>query len=86
MRSLLDGIKQHYDRIVFHVAPVLQGHDALNLARLADGAVVVIRADSTRREVVQRAMELLAEAKGRVLGAVLTERKQVIPTLVYRRL
>ncbi|MCP4643243.1 MAG: polysaccharide biosynthesis tyrosine autokinase [bacterium] len=86
MKELLNELRGEFDRVVFHVAPILASHDALNLAQLADGCVLVVRSDSTRREVVARAMEMLNGAKGRVLGAVLTERRQVIPSIVYRRI
>ncbi len=86
MQNLLKEFRERFARIVFNMPPVLQSGDAVNLARLADGIVMVIRFDSTRREVVMRAMELLADAKGRVLGAVLTERKQIIPGAVYKRI
>lgn len=86
MKNLLNELRARFTRVVFHVSPVLSSGDAVNLARLADGIVVVIRADATRREVVSRAIELLAESKGRVLGAVLTGRKQIIPTAIYKRI
>ncbi|NUM56478.1 MAG: hypothetical protein HUU46_22835 [Candidatus Hydrogenedentes bacterium] len=86
MKNLLNELRARFTRVVFHVSPVLSSGDAVNLARLADGIVVAVRADSTRREVVMRAIELLAESKGRVLGAVLTERKHIIPSAIYKRI
>ena len=86
MQEILASLHDQYSRIVFHAPPILSSGDALDLARIADGVVVVIRSDSTRREVVMRAMESLAKSKGRVLGAVLTGRKQLIPRFVYKRI
>jgi uncharacterized protein involved in exopolysaccharide biosynthesis/Mrp family chromosome partitioning ATPase len=86
MRSLIEELRQRYDRIVFHVAPVLASHDALNLAHIADGVVLVVKADSTRREVAARAIGMLRESKGEVFGVVLVERKAVIPAVVYSRI
>ncbi|MBM3289502.1 MAG: hypothetical protein FJY92_05055, partial [Candidatus Hydrogenedentes bacterium] len=86
MKNLLGELRARFTRVVFHVSPVLSSGDAVNLARLADGIVVAVKADGTRREVVTRAIELLAESKGRVLGAVLTERKQIIPSAIYKRI
>jgi uncharacterized protein involved in exopolysaccharide biosynthesis len=86
MQEVLANLHDNYSRIVFHAPPILNSSDTLNLARIADGVVVVIKADSTRREVVMRAMESLAKSKGRVLGAVLTARKQLIPRFVYKRM
>lgn len=86
MQEILASLHDNYSRIVFHAPPILGSSDTLNLARIADGVVVVVKSDSTRREVVMRAMESLAKSKGRVLGAVLTARKQMIPRFVYKRM
>lgn len=86
MDNLMNDLRARYQYIVFSVGPILQTHDALKLARHVDGVIVTIKADSTRREVVNRAVETLKEAKPKVLGAVLTERTQSIPQAVYRRI
>jgi len=86
MQDILANLHDQYSRIVFHAPSILEASDTLDLARIADGVVVVIKSDSTRREVVMRAMESLAKSKGRVLGAVLTARKQMIPKFVYKRI
>jgi Mrp family chromosome partitioning ATPase len=86
MQTVIADLRGRFKRIVFHVPPVLNTADAVNLARHADGMVLSIKADSTRREVVMRAMEIVAEAKGRVVGAVLLDRRQVIPKAVYKRI
>ena len=86
MRALMDGLRQRYERVFIHTAPILNTSDAVNIARVVDGVLVVVRSDNTRREVVQRAMDTLADSRDKVIGAVLTDRKQVIPTAVYRRI
>lgn len=86
MEEVIGALRGRYERIIFHTLPVLQSHDAINLARFADGAVIAIQADNTRREVVQRAVSGITNAAGRVIGTVLLDRKQVIPGVVYRRI
>ena len=86
MQSLVTQLRGRFNYLVFHVGPVLQTPETLRLARLSDGIVLVIRADSTRREVVARGLEMLGDAKGVVIGAVLTGREQVIPKAIYRRI
>ncbi|MBX7257520.1 MAG: exopolysaccharide transport family protein [Candidatus Hydrogenedentes bacterium] len=86
MQRAMGEMRERFMRIIFSMPPVLQSSDSVNLARFSDGVVVVIRGDSTRREVVRRAVEILAEAKGRVLGAVITDRRQIIPSSIYRRI
>jgi len=83
-QEFMKEVRSRFTRVVFHVGPVLQAPDALRLAKNVDGVVLVIRAESTRREVVQRASDMVRDAKGKVLGAILTDRKQRIPGIVYR--
>lgn len=85
MKQLMTTLKGRFKYIVFNTGPVLQSHDAIKLARHADGVIVAIKADATRREVVIRAAEMLKDANATILGAVLTERTQTIPKAVYRR-
>ncbi len=84
MKAMFEGLRGDFDRIIVHVPPILASHDALNMARYADNMLLVIKADSTRREVVQRAMDTLGNTRSKVVGAVLMDRKQVIPRFVYR--
>ena len=86
MQGLIAELRRRFDSIIFHVAPVELADDALNLAPIADGSICVIRADGTRREVVQRAIDMINETHGSVLGAVLIDRTQHIPNVVYRRI
>lgn len=86
MTELLAQLRRRYKHIVVNVGPVLRSHDALKLAKQVDGVVMVIRSDSTRREVVDRALDMFGVDRDRVLGAVLTERTQKIPQAVYRRI
>ena len=79
-------LRDRFTRVIFSMPPVLQSSDTVNVARFSDGVVIAVKADSTRREVVRRAVDLLAGAKGNVVGAVLTERRQIIPHSVYRRI
>lgn len=85
MKQLVEALRGRFKYIIFHAGPVLQAHDAVKLARYADGVLLAIKADATRREVVGRAVQMLKDANAAVLGAVLTERTQTIPRAVYRR-
>jgi uncharacterized protein involved in exopolysaccharide biosynthesis len=86
MEKTIEQLRQQFDNIIFHTAPILRTHDAINLARFSDGALITAKADSTRREVVQRASNMIDGAAGNVLGVALTGRRQVIPRAVYRRI
>jgi succinoglycan biosynthesis transport protein ExoP len=84
MNALLGQLRKRYKYVIFHVGPALTAHEAIRLARYTDGVVLVVKANATRRQVVQRAVNLLDKSK--VLGAVLTQRTQMIPQSVYRHI
>lgn len=60
--------------------------DALLLGRVADGVVMVIGSDSTRRETARNAKTSLEMAQIRVLGAVLNRRAFPIPDAIYKKI
>jgi capsular exopolysaccharide synthesis family protein len=70
-RALLARLRGTYDRIVFDTPPVGAVADALVLAPLVDGVLVVARAGKVTRDAVARVLERLTQARGRVLGIVL---------------
>jgi Mrp family chromosome partitioning ATPase len=66
--------------------PLNQYADAMALGQLTDGVVLVLEANSTRKESALKAIESLRAAQIEVLGAVLNKRTFPIPESVYRRL
>jgi len=69
MRRLLEEAKQAFDWIILDTPPVMLLPDSHLLASLADGAVLVVRAESTPHELVKRAAEAIGRSK--ILGVVL---------------
>ena len=70
MEHLLTELKERYDLIVIDAPPLLPVTDAAVLARVADGAVMVVRHSKTRREELETAREALESVNARVLGIV----------------
>lgn len=71
VRTLLEQARAAYEYVIVDTAPVLAVSDALWLAPAVDGAILVVRADRTRRDAVQRAIAALSGTPAPVLGAVL---------------
>jgi len=68
-------------------APPLNGYaEAALFGRLADGIVLILAANDTRREPARRARQLLEESGVPVLGAVLNKRVFPVPEPLYKRL
>lgn len=60
--------------------------DATSLGQYADGVILIVSANSTRRESARRAKENLQAAGASLLGAVLNKRTYPIPQALYERL
>ena len=73
MDAVLATLKDAADYIVIDCPPVIAVTDACILARKADGVFLVLDADQVRPEMAQKAKELLTNAQGNVLGAILNK-------------
>ncbi len=71
MTKLIDDLRKEFDFILFDSPPVMSVTDAVVLATLVDGVVMVIKGAETPRPPIQRAIGQLSEVNVRVLGGVL---------------
>jgi len=60
--------------------------DVALLSPVSDGAILVLEADSTRRDAALQAKDLLLAAKFQLLGAAINKRTFHIPEFIYHRL
>lgn len=72
MEQLLLQAREDYALVIIDTPPILPVADALILAALADGAILVVRHGRTTGEQVSRSLEMLQSASARVLGTVLS--------------
>ncbi len=70
-RRFLQDATSEYDQVIIDAPPVLVASDALVIATLVDGAILVCRARENSRGVAQRAVGLLQRVNAHVFGAVL---------------
>lgn len=71
MKGFLDGLRSVYDWIVVDTPPVGAVADALILAPLSDGVILVLGAEMVAKKSARHTLERLAETGARVLGIVL---------------
>ena len=71
-QRLIQAAYDHFDWIIVDSSPVTLVADGVNLGRVCDGVVMVVRAGITKYEVAQRAQQELKAAKlvGVVINAV----------------
>src|SRR5947208_12671294 len=86
LRSRMTELRGQFKYVVIHSSPLDLDSAAILLSRWTDGVVMVVEADTTRRETARRMKQDLEAANVRILGVVLNNRTFSIPEAVYRRL
>lgn len=86
MKDRFNEVCKEFDYIVMNAPPLNAFADGMVLGRFVDGVVLVLEANSTRREAALRVTESLRATNIPVLGAVLNNRTFPIPAAVYKRL
>jgi capsular exopolysaccharide synthesis family protein len=69
--ELIEEMGRHYDHILFDTPPVVHATDAAVLCQRVQGALLVVRAFSTQRDLVVRAKDIIHGARGRLVGTIL---------------
>lgn len=83
MRGVIEGLKRRFDYLIFDTPPVMAVTDAGVLGAIADGVLLVVKAQSTKRDLVLRAETLLKGAKAKLVGCVLTNIREFSPYYIY---
>jgi hypothetical protein len=86
MKTYLDDIRREFQYSVVQAPAVANCDQALSLAELADGLILVLSAKRSRRVAAFRIRQMLALAQVRLLGTVLSDREFPIPEKLYRHL
>lgn len=83
MHALIEELREQFDYIIFDAPPVMAVTDAGVLGAMADGVLLVIKAESTKRNIVLRSQTLLKGANANLVGCVLTNIREFSPNYIY---
>lgn len=72
MRALLDRVRESFDFVLVDAPPALAASDAIAMAPMVDGVLVVGRYETADREGAKRTTELLRKVEANILGVVIT--------------
>jgi protein-tyrosine kinase len=86
LRARIADLRAEFEYVLIDAAPANLYADATTLGRLADGIILVLQSNFTRREAALKAKESFEIANVRLLGAVLNKRTFPIPQNLYDRL
>ena len=70
MKGLVDDLEQRFDYVIYDTPPVFLVTDAAALGKYMDGAIFVIKHDSTDKNIVVQAKKNLESAGVNILGAI----------------
>jgi len=82
----MQSAMQRYDTVMIDAPPVIGSPESPPISAFVDGVVLVVQAGKTKREIVQRSLDMIGQFDGNVLGLVLNRKKYYIPDFIYRRI
>ena len=85
-RERFAELREAYDYVLVSAPALSREADATFVGQLADGVVLIVEANQSRREIVRRAKNQLEGARVHLLGAVLDQRTFPIPEKLYQKL
>jgi Mrp family chromosome partitioning ATPase len=86
MRMRLNELREEFEYILIDCSSLSASNEAIAVGSVADGVVLVLKANSTRKDRARSAVQDLNNAKVKVLGAVLNQRTFPIPDSIYNKL
>lgn len=86
LRARMAELRQYFEYVLIDSPALNVGSDTIVLGRAAEAVVLILKANSTRREAARKAVQDLQNAGVRVLGAVLNQRTFPIPQSIYTKL
>jgi len=86
MRMVVQELRAEFDYVIVDAASFDTGTDSIVLGGLSNGVVLVLKANSSRRDTAGKAMQEFSAANVSIRGVVLNRRTFPIPESIYRRL
>ena len=80
--SWLEDQSQSHDYVLLDAPPLLRCAEGVLVSRLCDGVVIVVQAETTRREILVRVREQLERAEANIVGVVLNRARDHVPAFL----
>jgi hypothetical protein len=86
LHSYLGELRREFEYSIVEAPPAGESNEVTAMAQFADGIILVLSAQRTRRASARQIKDALQGAKANILGTVLSDRMFPIPERIYRRL
>ncbi len=83
MNQIMEEARNIFDIVIFDMPPVVAVTDAQIMSSKADGTLLVVRENWTRKDALSKAKELLDLVQARVLGVIYNGSEQVKDKAYY---
>ena len=85
-KECMEYLRANFDYVLIDCPSLQSASDALTLAPVVDGTILIVEAEKTRKDQILRAEKSIDFARGKIIGHILNKRSYVVPDWVYRRL
>lgn len=83
--QFLGKVREFFDYVIIDAPPLAGYPETVLLSRKADGVILVIESEKTRKQSALFAKKQIETAGGKLLGVVLNRRKYRVPHWLYKR-
>jgi Mrp family chromosome partitioning ATPase len=84
--TMLDALKEEFELILIDSPPAISCSEYLMLSPKVDGVILVVQAEKTRWQTVDKVKERILAQNGNILGVILNKRRYPIPDFIYERI
>ena len=82
--ALFDALRKDHEYVLVHAPAAAQSFYGIENASLVDAVVLVLRAEVTRKPLVQGLKQQVLDDGGKIVGIAMTYRRAYIPAIFYR--
>jgi hypothetical protein len=86
LHQYLSQVRREFEYSIVAARSAAESNQALAMAQFADGIILVLSAQHTRRATALRIKQTLEGSRARLMGTVLSDRLFPMPAALYRRL
>ena len=71
--ALIEELSKKYDRVIIDTPPVIAVTDAVIIAHMVDGVILVVKSAKSTKEMVKQAKKQLEDVNANIIGVVLND-------------
>jgi capsular exopolysaccharide synthesis family protein len=82
--DIMQKVKELYDVVLISCQDIKNFTDAVILSSIADGFILVVNEGKVKRQIIKHAIAPLEQENVDIVGAIIANRRYVIPEIIYK--